>query len=171
MKITVGIHNASEIENLALAGADEFFCGFVPKEWIRRFGPGTGPNRRELLGANVLTYQDLKYIIREAHRFSKKIFINFNAHYFPKDTLPLIKKMILKCIEYEADGITLADPGILFKLKDWKINANIILSGEIGIRNSYDINFFAKNFNISRIILPRYSCMWEVFIIISKIFY
>lgn len=45
MKIVAGLGAVDEYIRFAEAGADEFFCGYVPYEWSREYGrrwPSTG---------------------------------------------------------------------------------------------------------------------------------
>ena len=38
MKITVGLGSIDEYERFVQAGADEFFCGYVPFSWAEKYG-------------------------------------------------------------------------------------------------------------------------------------
>ena len=53
MKITAGLGSIDEYVRYVEAGADEFFCGYVPYEWNRKYGTILPLNRREVLGINV----------------------------------------------------------------------------------------------------------------------
>ena len=53
MKITAGLGSIDEYVRYVEAGADEFFCGYVPYEWNRKYGTILPLNRREVLGVNV----------------------------------------------------------------------------------------------------------------------
>jgi len=175
MKICIGIQNINEIKALVQAGADEFFCGFTPKEWRDKFIPEVGLNRRESsfscsktrTNINIGTYAELKDVIKEIHKYSKKLYINFNAHYYTASALPLLHKILNNCVKYKVDGMTIADLALLIKLKEWKIKTKIILSGEFGIRNSQDLTFINNNFEISRVIFPRHITTKDMTALIS----
>lgn len=54
MKIVAGLGTVDEYIRFAEAGADEFFCGYVPYEWSREYGTALALNRPggvELSGA------------------------------------------------------------------------------------------------------------------------
>ena len=53
MKITAGLGSIDEYERFVQAGADEFFCGYVPFSWAERYGTVMPLNRREVLCYNV----------------------------------------------------------------------------------------------------------------------
>ena len=48
MKITVGLGSIDEYERFVQAGADEFFCGYVPFSWAEKYGTVMPLNRREV---------------------------------------------------------------------------------------------------------------------------
>lgn len=47
MKITAGLGSIDEYERFVQAGADEFFCGYVPFSWAEKYGTVMPLNRRE----------------------------------------------------------------------------------------------------------------------------
>ena len=53
MKITAGLGSIDEYERFVNVGADEFFCGYVPYEWTKKYGTVMPLNRREVLSYNV----------------------------------------------------------------------------------------------------------------------
>ena len=53
MKITAGLGSVEEYERFVRAGADEFFSGYVPYEWAKKYGTVMPLNRREVLAYNV----------------------------------------------------------------------------------------------------------------------
>ena len=52
MKIVAGLGSIDEYIKFAEAGADEFFCGYVPYSWSQKYGTVLLLNRREV----VITY-------------------------------------------------------------------------------------------------------------------
>ena len=49
MKIVAGLGSIDEYIKFAEAGADEFFCGYVPYSWSQKYGTVLPLNRREVL--------------------------------------------------------------------------------------------------------------------------
>lgn len=66
MKITVGLGSIDEYERFVQAGADEFFCGYVPFSWAEKYGTVMPLNRREVLCCNVQlgAYSELEILSR-----------------------------------------------------------------------------------------------------------
>lgn len=66
MKITVGLGSIDEYERFVQAGADEFFCGYVPFSWAEKYGTVMPLNRREVLCYNVQlgAYSELEILSR-----------------------------------------------------------------------------------------------------------
>ena len=54
MKITAGLGSVEEYERFVRAGADEFFSGYVPYEWAKKYGTVMPLNRREVLRSFLL---------------------------------------------------------------------------------------------------------------------
>ena len=53
MKIVAGLGSIDEYIPYVKAGADEFFCGYVPYSWTEKYGTLLPLNRREVLCSNV----------------------------------------------------------------------------------------------------------------------
>ena len=70
MKITAPISRVEEIEILAAAGADEFYCSVVPESWTSTFK--TSAVSRRAFG-NLPEFSDLEKAVTEAHRLGKKL--------------------------------------------------------------------------------------------------
>lgn len=49
MKIVAGLGCIDDYPLFCEAGADEFFCGYVPYTWTKRYGTTLALNRREVL--------------------------------------------------------------------------------------------------------------------------
>lgn len=73
MKITVGLGSIDEYERFVQAGADEFFCGYVPFSWAEKYGTVMPLNRREVLCYNVQlgAYSELEILSRMVKKYKK----------------------------------------------------------------------------------------------------
>ncbi len=60
MKIVAPLSKVEEVPLLAKAGADEFYCGVVPREWVERFG--TSAVNRRIFG-NLGRLEEVKLFI------------------------------------------------------------------------------------------------------------
>ena len=67
MKIVAGLGSIDEYERFVKAGADEFFCGYVPYSWSKKYGTVLPLNRREVLCYNVQQLLQLHLVCH--HRY------------------------------------------------------------------------------------------------------
>lgn len=63
MKIVAGLGSIDEYIPYVKAGADEFFCGYVPYSWTEKYGTLLPLNRREVLCSNVQLGASWKLLI------------------------------------------------------------------------------------------------------------
>jgi len=55
-----GLSSADYVEDLIARGANEFFAGYVPPAWYRRYGFEVSPNRRYLPESQFLSRKVLE---------------------------------------------------------------------------------------------------------------
>ena len=72
MKITAGLGSIDEYERFVQAGADEFFCGYVPFSWAEKYGTVMPLNRREVLCCNVQLCATFHWLITTKKAGKKK---------------------------------------------------------------------------------------------------
>ena len=84
MKITAGLGSIDEYERFVHAGADEFFCGYVPHEWTKKYGTVMPLNRREVLSYNVQigSLGELEILAAMVKEYGKPVHLTFNALYY-----------------------------------------------------------------------------------------
>lgn len=167
MKIMAPINSPLDCSYLVKTPAKEFYCGIVPSEWSNRFGYAISPNRREWKRCNLLNYEELKEICDIVHKNEKQVFAAFNANQYNSLLFSHLIEIIEKSIEQGIDGIIVADLMLLFKLKKHNINIPIAISGDLGVYNTYTINLL-EEFNIKRLIFPRYTTLSEMELISKK---
>ena len=59
MKVLAPIRSVDELEMLAGAGAEELYCGIVPREWTERYTGAAWLNRRSPVGGNLESWGEL----------------------------------------------------------------------------------------------------------------
>ena len=84
MKITAGLGSIDEYVRYVEAGADEFFCGYVPYEWNKKYGTVLPLNRREVLGINVQigAESELRILAALVRKYGKPVHLTFNSLYY-----------------------------------------------------------------------------------------
>lgn len=166
MRIITGISNAHsprEIEGYVKAGVDEFFLGYVPKEWSDEYGWEFSCNRRYTANYQYRTKDDLTSVVDLIHKNGKKVYLTLNGHeYSVKQTKILLK--ILRSIEdVDFDGFIVSNLGLILELQKQGFEQEINISIGGGSNNIETLKFFKENFdNIGRFILPRKLTIEEI---------
>lgn len=156
MKIVSGLGSIDEYIRLVEAGADEFFCGYVPFEWNSKYGVMSPLNRREVLYYNVQigTISDMIILSRMVKQYQVPVKIAFNSLFYSPEQYPVIASLIKDCMEIGFDTFIIADIAFILYLRDQKVNCNIHLSGETAEVNRAMIQHF-NYFDIKRYIFHR----------------
>lgn len=156
MKITAGLGSIDEYERFVQAGADEFFCGYVPFSWTEKYGTVMPLNRREVLCYNIqlAAYSELEILSRMVKKYKKQVHLTFNSLYYLPEQYPEIAAIIEQCMDLEFRSYIIADPALLVYLRSRGITCEIHLSGETGEVNSEMVKMF-RRFPLKRIIFHR----------------
>ena len=156
MKIVAGLGSVDEYIRYCEAGADEFFCGYVPYKWTKKYGTMMALNRREVLCCNVQIggEEELEILASMIHVYQKPVHLTFNSLYYLPEQYPLIGQMISNCLEMGFRSYIIADPALILYLREQKISCNIHLSGECAEINSLFLAQIAE-FDIRRVIFHR----------------
>lgn len=156
MKITAGLGSIDEYERFVQAGADEFFCGYVPFSWAEKYGTVMPLNRREVLCYNVQigAYSELEILSRMIRKYKKPVHLTFNSLYYLPEQYPEIAKIIEQCMELGFRSYIIADPALLVYLRNRGISCDIHLSGETGEVNREMLKMFQR-FPLKRLIFHR----------------
>lgn len=156
MKIVSGLGSIDDYITLAKAGADEFFCGYVPFRWYEKHGILSPLNRREVLYYNVQigTQQDLFILKKMVDVYGVPVKITLNSLFYTPDQYPLIADIMKECIEAGFNVFILSDPAFILYVRENKIPCTIHLSGETAEVNRPMMKVF-NEWNVSRYIFHR----------------
>jgi len=161
MKILSPLSKVDEVKPLAEAGADEFYCGIVTKEWEKRFSFIASSNLRHDRVANFSSFEQLAQAVAIARTQKKPVFCAFNAHFYSEKQLPLALKEISQAIDAGISKIIASDPALISLLKEQNTGIDIALSTANPCFNSHSLAFF-KERGIQRIVLPRHLTVEEI---------
>ena len=92
MKIVAGLGSIDEYIPYVKAGADEFFCGYVPYSWTEKYGTLLPLNRREVLCSNVQlgAFSELEILASMVKKYEKPVHLTFNSlYYIPEQYLEI----------------------------------------------------------------------------------
>lgn len=156
MKITVGLGSIEEYERFVQAGADEFFCGYVPYEWSKKYGTVMPLNRREVLSYNVQigSFSEMEILARMVQEYGRPVHLTFNSLYYLPEQYPEIAEIIKRCMEIGFRSYIIADSALILYLRQNHIDCEIHLSGETAEVNSAMVDFFQK-MTMKRVIFHR----------------
>lgn len=156
MKIVAGLGSIDEYERFVEAGADEFFCGYVPYSWSKKYGTVLPLNRREVLCYNVQigSFSELEILAAMVRKYRKPVHLTFNSLYYIPEQYPEIAEIIRRCMALGFRSCIIADPALLVYLRENNIDCDIHISGETGEINSQTMVAFAQ-FHPKRLIFHR----------------
>ena len=156
MQIVAGLGSIDEYERFVKAGADEFFCGYVPFSWAEKYGVMNPLNRREVLYYNVQigSMSELRILKKMVDYYGKPVKLTFNSLYYTKEQYPMIAEIITQCMQAGFESYIIADPALILYLRQQKINCDIHLSGEMAEVNRIMIEEMMQ-FDIRRVIFHR----------------
>ena len=156
MKIVAGLGSIDEYETFVKAGADEFFCGYVPFSWAEKYGVIHPLNRREVLFYNVQigSMSELQILKKMVDYYGKPVKLTFNSLYYTGEQYPVIAEIITQCMAAEFENFIIADPALMLYLRQQKINCGIHLSGETAEVNRGMLEQMLP-FGIRRVIFHR----------------
>lgn len=156
MKIVAGLGSIDEYETFVKAGADEFFCGYVPFSWAQKYGVIHPLNRREVLFYNVQigSMSELQILKKMVDYYGKPVELTFNSIYYTGEQYPVIAEIITQCMAAGFENFIIADPALMLYLRQQKINCGIHLSGETAEVNRGMLEQMLP-FGIRRVIFHR----------------
>ncbi|MBN2547421.1 MAG: U32 family peptidase [Spirochaetes bacterium] len=165
MKIIAGLSNAitkDEIESYIRAGADEFFVGYIPYEWLSQYGWEIC-NRRSSPNDNYSSIDELADIVEIVHSKGKKILLCLNEHEYSLKQINLLMKILKNINTVPFDAYIVSNLSLMLQLRKSGFNNTINLSIGAGCNNISSILFYKKNIsNIGRVILPRWLTIEEI---------
>lgn len=155
MKLLAPARHSDEVEMLVESGADELYCGLLPREWIERYGRAVQINRRDAGRGNMQTRADLRELVDHAHRLGAAVQLTLNAPTYTDDQVPFVCGLAEEAVDgVGVDALIVADVGLLSALMEWRPDLCVHISSLAAVHNSHAVSFF-RDLGASRVILPR----------------
>ncbi len=170
MKIVVGIGSIDEYEAYKRAGADEFYCGYVPESWALKYGTLQALNRREVRYYNVQigSESELEILYKMVERKGAPVAVTFNSLSYTGEQYPQIADIMERCRRAGFTSFIVADPALLVYLKEHAMkNIRLHISGELGEVNHYMVEEM-RALGAKRIIFHRKNTLADMRRIIEK---
>jgi len=165
MNILAPIDNSGEIPVLCKMGANEFFCGYIPEQWLEKYSKShccdgkwrefqISLNKRENMSQNVSSLDILRRMVLEAERFNASLFLTLNATSYPSEAYPDLDQYVHDVLSVGIHGLIVTDIGLVKFIRANYLKAKLILSTCQLVTNCYSNRFFEK-MGIQRITFPR----------------
>lgn len=156
MKIVAGLGSLDAFDAYVDAGADELFAGFIPAEWLERYGVAAPLNRREVLlyPTQIASMADMRTLSRLSREANVPVSLTFNATFYAPEQYEAIRRLIDSLLDIGFSRFILADPALLLYLRRTGCRARVHLSGEMGAFNVPALSLLDGP-DVSRIILHR----------------
>jgi hypothetical protein len=153
MRFALPVTEHSELAPLLDAGAEEFYCGCMDREWSERWGNHDSISRRQG-AANVSSRGELREIALEAQRLGASVWLALNGCYSPPQYAYLME-LTQAWAAWGGFGVILRDLNFLRLLKSLSLPLRFSLSLLAVAANSAAVRFFRVQ-GVDRIILPRF---------------
>lgn len=156
MKIVTPLSTVGHYIPLMKAGADEFYSGILPIEWLKKYNMTMPINRREwfLSECNICTYTEMKILSKMVKEYQIPIKITLNSHYYVREQYPLLLDVINRLMDIGFDTFIISDIALIEYIRKKKISCNIHLSGETEVVNHLSMSLMEK-YEITRYVFPR----------------
>lgn len=170
MKIVAGLGAIDKYPRFVQAGADEFFCGYVPYEWNRKYGTRYPLNRREVLCSHVQigAFSELEILAKMVGKLGKPVHLTFNSLYYLPEQYAEIASIVRKCMELGFHSYIIADPALILYLRQEKIDCEIHLSGETAEVNRRMVQYFSQ-WGLKRVIFHRKNTFKDMHSVIESV--
>lgn len=169
MEVLAPIDGPEQVPLLILAGATEIYCGYIPDDWRSTYNHDIGPtypiqlspNRRESRHSNLVKIDDLVKTVALAHGKGVPVYVTVNAPYYTQQSYPYMVSFCRHVLESGADGLIIADPGLIVALREDNVSTRIILSTCTQVASIPAVEFFLR-LGVDRITFPRHVTLSEV---------
>lgn len=168
-KILMPIASYAELEMLVSNGAEEFYCGVVPQEWLDKYTGVLWMNRRSPVGANLQTAAELRRLVRDAHASGVPVFITLNAPSYTSEQIPYLVELAKRFeTDMGIDALIVSDVGLIVALREAGVRTPLHLSSIASTLNSEAVRFFI-DLGAARVILPRSLSLAEIAVIMERV--
>jgi putative protease len=158
MRIVAPISKVEEVAPLAIAGADEIYCGIVPIEWTDRFR-SAGVNRRAF--GNLTRYEELNDAVTIAARHGATVSLVMNAQHYTDAQVEALIELAGRFATMGGHALIVGDIGLLARLGRERLPIRLHASSLLACRNA-GAAAFLEELGARRVVLPRDVTLGEV---------
>lgn len=151
MKIVAPAVTAEEVEILAQAGANEFYCGFVPDDWANKFHTVTS-NRRP--SGNFRSNTEMQCAIDIAHQHACTVSMVLNAQTYTSAQNESLLILVGVFHGMGGDALIVSDFSLMRLIKEQYPELAMHVSSVASCRNESAARL-CQELGATRLILPR----------------
>lgn len=151
MRIVAPISRIPDIGAVALAGANELYCGVVPRQWLQAFGAANA-NRRPT--GNLGSPEELQCAVTTAHDRGCTLALTLNAQQYSADETAAALEIAEAFLAMGGDALIISDIGLMHAVSRSLPGARIHVSSVATCRNADAVGFY-QALGAARVILPR----------------
>jgi len=160
MKILSPLDSAEEVEKLAKAGSEEFYCGLLEEKWYEKY-PVISINRRPAGKGHFKSFSELKHAVNAAHALNIPVYLTINEHYYINAQYKLIEEYISQAINAGVDAFIVSDFGLIAFIKEKKYKISLHISTGGTVFNWRSVKFY-KELGAVNITFPRHLTIEEI---------
>lgn len=153
MKVLAPISKAEEVDMLVHNGAEEFYVGFIPLQWIKAFSSGVWMNRRATQ-ASVPAIEEFAALVKRAHSYNVPVYMTLNAPYYTHDQVSVLLEVVAEAYRIGVDAFIVSDIGLIMAIKETIPDATIHVSSLAAVTNSESVELY-RELGVSRVVFPR----------------
>jgi putative protease len=166
-EILAPIDALEEVEPLMEAGADWLYGGVLPPGWAERYPSTVLINQRTFASAQFSSLKELEAAIGRISALGGRFALTLNAPFYMDEQYPLVLDLARRIADAGASAFICADPGLMIRLKEERIDISLHLSTMgLGI-NPSAVRLFA-DMGVSRVILPRFLTTDQIRLLIEE---
>lgn len=164
MELLMPVSNISQLETYLESGIREFYCGYLPLSWIRKYNQKFEPeyskiqcsiNRREYVYANFTDPAELEKAQKLCDQKGAKLFLTLNAMNYPEYAYSDIRDYLHEVSGLGIKRLIAGDTGLLNLLFQEFPEFLLTISCTTQIFNKEAVRFFL-DFHPERLVLPRH---------------
>lgn len=161
MNIITPIDKIEEIAPLLEEGVDEFYGGFIPKEWLDKYTIYASINQRYFESAQIKSFSDMQTIIDEVHRMGKKFYFTMNSTLYSPDQYTMIEGFLKRLKDAGIDEIIVADVGLILLINRLGLDLPVHISTLGKAYNHKTVELYS-GLGVKRIVFPRHLTLDEM---------
>jgi len=168
MRIICPTNSAEEIEELIQAGASEFYLGYVPKKWGKKYSHVASSNRRYFPESSFNSMKEIEEAVTIARKYDVPVNLAINGSYYTQSQYGELLSQIKKAVQIGISAVIVADIPLMLKIKEKFPKMGLIASTCTSSFNSASVQFY-ESLGVKRVILPRHLTLEEIKSIRSKV--